>query len=156
LQEEVIELVTDIIHESYGGESWFIELMRCLGDIPEKAFLPGSNRTPASAIWWSHSPKPYHVHCDTNAIGAVFVFAAVAVDGCELVIDRPFDDCGGGGYQLTKYHLSEGKIIAGCWGEYAHFNLPLRDTSTPRRSWVVYLDNRTICSSYRNMVPAPK
>jgi hypothetical protein len=148
LQEEVIELVIDIILESYGDELWFIELMRCLGDIPDAAFLPGSRKIPASSIWWSHSPD-YHVHCDTNSLGAVFVFAAVAVAGCELVIDRPF--CGG--YQVTKHHLSEGKIIGGSWGQYSHFNLPVLDSTIPRRSWVVYLDYRTICASYRNMVP---
>jgi hypothetical protein len=148
LQEEVIELVIDIILEYYSGESWFIELMRCLGDIPDKAFLPGSRRAPVSAIWWSHSPEAFHVHCDNNSLGAIFIFAAVAAPGCELVIDRPFGD----GYQITKRHLSEGKIIGGSWGQYSHCNLPVLDSTIPRRSFVVYLDYRTICTSYRNMV----
>lgn len=150
LQEEVIELVTDIILESYGEELWFTELMRRLSGIPDAAFLPGTKRIPVSHIWWTHSPQAYHVHCDTNSLGASFVFAAVTVAGCELVIDRPFDDSGG--YQLMKYHLKEGKIIGGSWAQYAHCNLPVLDPTIPRRSWVVYLDFRTICASYQNRV----
>jgi hypothetical protein len=125
--------------------------MRCLGDIPDAAFLPGSRRFPASAIWWTHSPEALHVHCDTNSLGAAFVFAAVTVNGCDLVVDRPVD-CG---YQLTKFHLTAGKIVGGSWAQYAHCNLPVLDFTIPRRSWVVYLDYRTICASYRNLVPAP-
>jgi hypothetical protein len=149
LQTEVIELVTDIVLEYYGQDWWFIELMRCLGDIPDSAFLPGTRKIPASAIWWSHSPEEYHVHCDTNALGAVFVFTAVTAPGGELVMDRPCN----GDFQLTKFHLSEGKIIGGRWGQFAHCNAPVVDSTIPRRSWVVYLDHRAISSSYRNMVP---
>jgi hypothetical protein len=73
------------------------------------------------------------------------------------VIDRPFvDGTSSSGYQLTKYHLSEGKIIGGTWWQYPHCNLPvLEDSTIPRRSWIVYLDYRTICSSYQNRVVPP-
>jgi hypothetical protein len=116
--------------------------------IPDAAFLPGSRRIAASAIWWSHSPEAYHVHCDTNALGAVFVLTAVTVPGCELAIDKPCDRSSLPNSICLK---AKSSVVGG--GQYAHCNAPVLDSTSPRRSWVVYLDHRAICSSYRSMVP---
>jgi hypothetical protein len=148
LQKDVNDLVVDIILESYGQKTWFVELVRRLQNIPDQAFLPTSTRRiPVSHIWWTHSPKVCHVHCDKNSLGVTFVFAASTVAGGELVVDKPV----GNGFQLRPYHLSAGTIIGGSWGQYAHCNLPVRDTITPRRSWVVYLDYRAISRKYKNL-----
>jgi hypothetical protein len=69
----------------------------------------------------------------------------VTVAGGELVIDRPVRD----GRQLTTYHLNAGRIIGGRWGQYAHCNLPIKDSTPPFRAWVVCLDYKTI---FKNLV----
>jgi hypothetical protein len=148
LQEEVVTLVRRIILDSYGHLPWFVELTRRLEDIPDHAFLPGARQLPASHIWLTNKPKMCHVHCDSNALGATFIFASTTVDGGELVIDRPVQ----GGFQVHTHHLTAGKILGGSWGQYAHCNLPLQDFSRPRRSWVVYLDYRSISRCYINKV----
>jgi hypothetical protein len=146
LQEEVSDLIVDIILESFGKKTWFLELMRRLhSNIPDQASLPGSRMTPVPDIWWTHSPKACHVNCDKSSPGVTFVFATETAAGGELVIDQPI----GSDHQLKTYHLDAGKIIGGKWGQYAHCNLPIKDMTTPCRAWVVSLDYQT---TFKNLV----
>jgi hypothetical protein len=148
LQKEVFAVVSDILLSTYGKRTWFVELVRRLtgGDIPEKCFLPG---LPVSHILLTDSPKPCDVQCDRNSLGATFVFTAETVAGGDLIVDRPV----GSGYQLNTYHLTAGRVVGGSWGQYAHCNLPVLDHAIPQRSWIVYLDYRTISARYKNCVP---
>jgi hypothetical protein len=138
LQEEVNEVITEIVENSFGPQPWYMLLKFLLKDIPADRFIGTASTLPCSHIWWTRDPKSFHVHCDNNTIGAAFIFCANTVEGGSLVIQTP------DGSKHTK-HLKAGEILGGSWAQYAHCNEP---TEYQRRSFVVYLDYRVLSSSY--------
>ena len=138
LQELVIDVVTGVILAAFGNTAWFRACMNKLASIPKQRLLPGG-LIPASHIWWTANPKVHHVHTDTNTIPPAFVFCPETFSGGALICRLPCGPC--------RVELKAGTIVGGSWAQFPHCNSAVRSGSF-RRSFVVYLDNRIVSSSY--------
>jgi len=142
LQQEIIDVVCDIIDDTYSKTPWYIAAKDKLRDIPKIRLLPGA-RIPASHIWWTSYPETFHVHTDTNTIPPAFVMCANPVKGGELCSLPPV-----GGF--TVIDTKPGTILGGSWAQYPHCNAPVWQGE--RHSFVVYLDNRHMSSRYAVLI----
>jgi hypothetical protein len=121
LQREIKEVISMILLAAFGDSIWFKALMVKLCNIPKEPFIP-------------------HLVHNSNNIGAAFVFCANPVPGGELVVGMP------GGYRKIK--LEEGTVVGGSWSQHAHCT-EVDQGSLPRHTFVVYLDWRSLLSSYK-------
>ena len=138
LQKDVIETVADVIEYLYGNCPWYRAVVEKLADIPRTRFLPGRN-IPCSHIWYTSDPQVRHVHTDTNTLPPAFVFCPKTVKGGDLIVAMPDGS-------IQRVCLNAGVVAGGSWAQYPHCNEKV--SSSDRRSFVVYLDHRSISQSY--------
>jgi hypothetical protein len=101
----------------------------------KKFLIPG---TPCTSIWWSYDDeRPYNLHKDWNTYGAAFLFCPEDREGGNVVILNPEGDID----LAASLHMSEGKILCGCWARSQHCNEPVSDGKR-RFSLVAYFDSR--------------
>ena len=139
LQMEVIDTIADVIEELYGNCSWYKATKAKLANIPKNRFLPGRN-VPCSHIWYTSEPEVRHVHTDTNTLPPAFVFCPKTVTGGDLIVAMPDGS-------IQRVRLDAGVVAGGSWAQYPHCNEAVLQ-GHHRRSFVVYLDHRSISSSY--------
>ena len=138
LQNEVVDVLCDIIENTYGKTRWYIAAKDKIRNIPKIRLLPGA-RIPATHIWWTSFPETFHVHTDANTIPPAFVVCANEVKGGELCCLPP-----SGGVRVVD--TKPGTIVGGSWAQYPHCNAPVLQGE--RHSFVVYLDNRHVSTRY--------
>jgi len=108
LQNEVVDVLCDIIENTYGKTRWYIAAKDKIRNIPKIRLLPGA-RIPATHIWWTSFPETFHVHTDANTIPPAFVACANEVKGGELCCLPP-----SGGVRVVD--TKPGTIVGGSCG----------------------------------------
>jgi hypothetical protein len=131
-------MISRIILTLYGNHPWFKCAMEKLMNVPDDRLVPG-RRIPISHIWMTSDPEKWHVHTDTNTVPPAFVFCVGRCVGGDLVVTTEDG-------KVVELDTSPGRVIGGKWAQLPHCNTPL--ISGERHSYVCYLDNRVLSTSW--------